>query len=35
MGQNKQLKEQLLSLQDKLLSTSETNATMANEVNVT
>ena len=32
MGQNKQLKDHLLELQDKLMKTSETNATLANEV---
>ena len=32
MGQNKQLKDHMLELQDKLMRTSETNASLANEV---
>ena len=32
MGQNKQLKDHMLELQDKLMKTSETNAHLANEV---
>ena len=32
MGQNKQLKDHMLELQDKLMRTSDTNASLANEV---
>ena len=34
MGQNKQLKDHMLELQDKLMRTSETNASLANEVRI-
>ena len=32
MGQNKQLKDHMVDLQDKLMKTSDTNAALANEV---
>ena len=32
MGQNRQLKDHMLELQDKLMRTSDTNASLANEV---
>ena len=34
MGQNRQLKDHMLELQDKLMRTSDTNASLANEVHI-